>query len=122
MIKATVNKFRVEVTGHADSAPMGQDIVCAAVSALVMATETAIPNHFKKSEIESKDEEGNIVFDGTGHYAIELMEPTGEANKILIIGMISVFITGLRLISENYPEHMTLEEITEDLQKIRAVK
>ena len=37
MIRAVFGRVRVTVTGHAGYAPKGQDIVCAAASALVFA-------------------------------------------------------------------------------------
>lgn len=37
MIRAVFGRDRVTVTGHAGYAPKGQDIVCAAASALVFA-------------------------------------------------------------------------------------
>ena len=37
MIRVTAEPGRLTVRGHADYAPKGQDIVCAAVSALLLA-------------------------------------------------------------------------------------
>ena len=42
MIRAVLTPRRLTVTGHADYAPHGQDIVCAAVSALVYALMAAL--------------------------------------------------------------------------------
>lgn len=42
MIRAVFTKDRLTLTGHADYAPYGQDIVCAAVSALTYALIAAL--------------------------------------------------------------------------------
>lgn len=44
MIQATVRPYGVRVSGHAGYGPEGQDIVCAAVSALVYALAAQLDN------------------------------------------------------------------------------
>ncbi|GEN49727.1 ribosomal-processing cysteine protease Prp [Alkalibacterium pelagium] len=52
----------VEVTGHADSGPYGQDIVCAAVSALSIGTVNSLIEIGDISlDIVSADEQGGFL-------------------------------------------------------------
>ena len=43
------------VEGHAESAPYGSDLICAGVSALVVATENSLEKHGFKLECHAKD-------------------------------------------------------------------
>ena len=63
MIRAVFGRDRVTVTGHAGYAPKGQDIVCAAASALVFALIGSL-----RQEENLRDPTG--VCDGGGQGAV----------------------------------------------------
>ena len=72
---------RLSVEGHAGAGPRGQDIICAGVSALVIALERAAPG---------------IVGDGFALFA------GGEEAAYRVIA------GGLSALAERYPEHIKM--------------
>lgn len=72
MISILINPNMVSVTGHADMAPKGQDIVCAAVSALTLTLIQGLEEiaHIKMRE---SVEPGNICIEW------QCMNDTGKA-------------------------------------------
>lgn len=49
-----------EISGHAESGPYGQDLVCAAVSGITFGALNALDTHFSK-EVDLQVLENNIV-------------------------------------------------------------
>lgn len=97
MIKATIRDDGFRIEGHANYAPSGYDIVCAAVSILVgtvleSAYGTVVEN-------EMNQEKG--VVDIT--YAREECE-----DRILL----KAFSKGLHIIQEQYPHHLEVQDET----------
>lgn len=84
--------FRVIVRGHADYAPKGQDIVCAAISTLFFAMTSYIST---ASGCECK-----ICRLERGYAEFECKGECEEALKQACIGML--------IVSENYPRHVKL--------------
>lgn len=85
------------IEGHAQYAPRGQDIVCAAVSALSISTInsihslTATPHHFRN--------EDNLL-------ELEILEASAESDLLTE----SLFLS-LKSIEEEYLEHVTISEM-----------
>lgn len=52
--------YSLSINGHANSAPSGQDLVCAAVSAVVFGGLNALENP-KSFEIKTNEKEGNVI-------------------------------------------------------------
>lgn len=81
MIRAVFTHRRVTLTGHAGYAPRGQDIVCAAASALVYALIAALqeqdnlreavvrPGHVTVAANEGAEAEFSLVRGGLGQLA-----------------------------------------------------
>lgn len=84
MIKVLITPHKIQVTGHANTAPYGSDIVCAAVSVL---TQTLIEGlkHIAYMTLYERVAPGNVC--------IEWQETT-DTGKALIdtwyLGMISI--------------------------------
>ena len=89
----------VEARGHAGAAPHGEDIVCAAVSALLQALVVGFDQV--------------LGFDtgwkrGDGHLAIELPESADSAGGAGVL--LQTVCLSLRQIARQYPELVTVEE------------
>lgn len=85
---------RFQVTGHANYAPFGKDIVCAAISALTNTLEETLNVlNIPIEEITYIDSSPQCIF----------IQP----NEITDLLMKSYCI-GVKMISEEYPEYVTL--------------
>lgn len=88
-----ITSFKVE--GHAGYAPSGHDVVCAAVSALVVGT------------INGLEVLTDAIFDTTvshGFTRMDIKEPTEYSNVLL-----NSMLLSLEGIQEEYPEHLVIE-------------
>ncbi|MBD8084875.1 ribosomal-processing cysteine protease Prp [Limosilactobacillus sp. c9Ua_26_M] len=87
-----------QMTGHADAGPYGQDIVCAAVSALSISTINGLEQVAKtKPNIDSDDDNGGF-FDVTD---ISLVH---DAQVIM-----QTFFNGMNDIAESYPQNIEIK-------------
>ena len=87
------------VQGHADAGPVGHDLICAAVSALV---QTAV-----YAAMRIAHEETPRSFLTSGHAALLCRCRTGREHRRLYDAL-SVVEDGLLLLSQNYPEHIRI--------------
>ena len=100
MIKVTINHASngqvnfIEIKGHADSAPYGRDLICAAVSAVVTGGFNNLNNH---KEYELKLDEGYALF--KSNVALDAHD---EA-------VIETIICGLNTIRESDPEFIQVK-------------
>lgn len=97
LIKTEENQVRLlEVKGHAKSAPLGKDLICAAVSAVVTGGFNAIQDvdnfHFILQE---------------GHASIEAKGPISSHDEIVI----ETIIASLRTIAEESPDFVTIKNL-----------
>ena len=107
MTKARMDwkRMELELDGHADYAPAGQDIVCAAVSILTHSLIGAL------QELEAKY--GLAQVEWSGNQAEGSMRIRGRvcwANLSVIRAYFEMAVTGLRMLAEEYPEHIELKE------------
>ncbi len=89
-----------EISGHADFAPYGKDIVCAAVSFLAIATENSLDS---QSVIESGLLNGKLY--------CYLDKRTQGESLIRAQAVLKTLDLGLQQISKTYPEHIRLRTI-----------
>ena len=94
MIKVSVYKDAdnlitgINLSGHADYAQYGSDVVCAAVSALVINTINSIDNFTSdKFQLEQDEEEGIIDF--------HVISPISN-NTILLLNSLVLGIQGIK--------------------------
>lgn len=87
-----------KMTGHADSGPYGQDIVCAAVSALSISTINGL-EHVVCTKPEVKSDEHN-----GGFLQVSAID-TGHDSQILM----RTFLNGLQDIAESYPKNIEVK-------------
>lgn len=96
MIQATFKRkdnkiYWFKVTGHANSAPYGQDIVCAGVSSLYIT----ITNQLLKLGRTFERDEGFFILDG-------------QAKEEVCVVLLH---DGIKSIAEEYPEYVIVELI-----------
>ncbi len=89
MIKVSLTPNRIHVSGHANTAPYGSDIVCAAVSAITLTLISGLENIAYMSLYESV-EPGNICIEW------QTINDTGKA-------LIDTWFLGILGIAEQYP-------------------
>jgi len=84
-----------EVRGHAGFGPAGSDVVCAAVSALVLASAEGLKRHCAAKP---------LVLDSAERYQLELPQGGGAAAQAVLKTM----LTGLRAVGRAYPGYMRI--------------
>jgi uncharacterized protein len=83
--------------GHADTAPRGQDIVCAGVSALLQTAVFGLERHLKRDVLLEQSE---------GRFRIELAGlPDKETGAVL-----ETMLLGLREIAQGNPKSVRISE------------
>ena len=87
-----------KMTGHAESGPYGQDIVCAAASALSISTINGLTQVAKtKPNVDSDDDNGgflNVTDISLAHDAQVIMQ---------------TFFNGMNDIAESYPQNIEIK-------------
>ncbi len=84
----------LEVTGHANSAPHGEDIVCAGVSAVITGGFNNLKNH---KDYELKLDEGYALFKANA--------PLDAHDEVVI----ETIVCGLNSIHESYPKFIVIK-------------
>lgn len=95
LAKKDNNINKIIITGHANYANYGKDIVCASVSSAVITTVNILLSLDKDS----------IVYDTTKGLAIEVLKNNDITNKI-----INVLITNLYELEKAYPKNIQIKE------------
>lgn len=95
MIAVRVRKDEIEISGHANYAEAGKDIVCAGVTAL---TQTLIRSleHLTRDEIEYEVSPGRVDIH-CGNLS--------EAGKLFV----DSFFIGICLIADEFPDYVRIE-------------
>lgn len=100
-------KLELEVTGHAGWAKKGEDIVCAAVSALFYTLAEVLGEWRELLKVEPcvKTEDGN-------GFISCLPKEEYEVNIAIVYKTI---LTGIQMVADNYPKciKFVVEEVTE---------
>jgi len=96
MIKINIKKNHIEIKGHAMYDDNGKDIVCAAVSTIVITTINAILR-FDQDTIKYKENDGYID--------IEILKNTNTTNT-LILNMIEL----LKDLEKQYTKNIKINE------------
>ena len=93
MINITIYNGGYSVIGHAEFAEHGQDIVCAAISAIA---QTALLGLNKYCKVVSQVEGGDMTV---------LFVPNDES-----ITIIDTMLMGLKEVEREYPNHVKIQE------------
>ena len=94
MIQVLESQSAIVVAGHSRYAPPGQDIVCAAVSALVQTLALSL-NRWVPGQVKCFVDSGIAIF----HYPF-----LNEKSRILIRS----FLLGMEAIAKEYPGNIVL--------------
>ena len=86
----------LEVSGHADTAPCGHDLVCAAVSGILTGCTNAI-----------KDEKNFRLISRDGYYKLEALGPLSSHDE----GVIDSIIVGLQTIASEYGKFIQIKNL-----------
>ena len=101
------NTYRLEVSGHAGAAPIGEDLVCCAVSTLVQTLAQCVLNLYS---------DGCVVGFPTTTLSAEgsCVEAVGVGNGVTVRCAYETVLTGLQMLAEQWPKFVTLDcyEIT----------
>ena len=104
MINVVYNKHKnsVIVTGHANSAPVGHDLVCAAVSALVLTLAGNV------SYLEAQEIVKNVIIVLNEGNAEVQCKPNSQL-KDCVRQIYHTICVGFELLSTKYPENIYYE-------------
>lgn len=93
-VKSAEDAIEISAEGHANAAPKGEDLVCAAVTilirTLVKTLETAVPDMIKAD-----------VADGKARISVKGYDPVAAV-------AIGTVCNGFELLQEHYPEHIKI--------------
>ncbi len=89
----------VKVSGHSGYAEAGSDIVCSAVSALVINTINSI-EHFTSDQFRLEQEENS------GHIEFHVISPISNNTSLLLNSL----VLGLQGVSDGYPKYVKLTQ------------
>ncbi len=101
MIQVYVNRNitdKVEVTGHANFAEIGSDIVCSAVSMIMFTIANKLDEMEKFITIEIDEEDG-------GYMQVEVVKSDDETKLLM-----DTLVLGLKMIEEQYSEYIVIRE------------
>ncbi|GAA5416166.1 hypothetical protein Pryu01_01198 [Paraliobacillus ryukyuensis] len=109
MIRVTIyrrsnkNVFAFELSGHAESGPVGHDLVCAAVSAVSFGSVNAV---IKLCEIEPIIDQG-----GEGGYLyVELPDDLASNTLTRATTLLEGMVVSLETIARDYGQYITISE------------
>lgn len=99
--KKTHQISRIEMKGHAESGELGQDIVCAAVSSLVITTLNYLEkiDCLDENQVEADEENGGYL--AVQFFLLELEE---------VVFMTDYLYFGLSEIQATYPQNLRVQK------------
>jgi uncharacterized protein YsxB (DUF464 family) len=101
MINIRIDKGSITISGHADYAKRGYDIVCAAVSVLYQHTINEMSQYFTV-KINEDEHEQSFIFG-------KVLDKSDVAN-LLIRG----FARSVKQIASQYPDNIKVEDVLND--------
>jgi uncharacterized protein YsxB (DUF464 family) len=88
----------LEAKGHAESGPYGADLVCAAISAIIVGGFNALD-----------DEKNYSIAANSGHASLKVLGPMGEHDRIVV----ETILRQVESVAQSYKENVTLERKNE---------
>ena len=102
-------RVQVEVKGHAETAPRGEDLVCAAVSALVGGYAKEITDmedkHLRERLVSVGEADGNAMID---------VYCKDERSFKRVLYNLAPIIKGLEIVAKDHPEALRVSHLNED--------
>ena len=96
---------KLTLRGHADAAPKGEDLVCAGASALALTAARAVRYLYRRRLLCRTPRIQLVPGDAA---VVATARPGCEAEVLMCFWTIQA---GLSALAEQYPEHITLEEV-----------
>lgn len=96
-----VERLNFSMAGHADFAPAGSDIVCAAAT---MLASTLVQNMIRR--LDGSEIQGCALNSG---YALLNVNPDHESMRRECSVIFSAILEGFELLAAKYPDHVTIE-------------
>ena len=93
--------YSVAASGHADYAPKGQDIVCAAVSVLLQTLANKVEEAARQKQLESSCVQHGESF-------VVQAKPSGGMTGIMVAAWYDFVEEGLSELAGQYPDHVEL--------------
>lgn len=90
-----------EFLGHADSAPYGEDLVCAAASVLAIVTENSLDAQGAHYEAEMND----------GYVKLMLSPAANEREALIAEAVLKTLEVGAMSLAESYPAYITTNSV-----------
>jgi uncharacterized protein YsxB (DUF464 family) len=84
----------LKVEGHANFAPHGEDLVCSAVSAVLIG---GLNNLHQPEHYQIEIEEGKVI--------VKELKPTNEHDHIVL----ETILTSLKTIANDYPKYLQIQ-------------
>ena len=106
-IVASAERLYLHAEGHAGSAPKGEDLICAGISAM---TQTLL------NVLSDEEEKGHLTMDWTmepGRIRIRVTQVKSWKYGLIAKSYFTMAITGLRDMAGKYPEYIEIEEVQE---------
>jgi uncharacterized protein len=85
----------LEAKGHADSAPYGQDLICAAISAIILGGFNALTDDVASYDVEAKP----------GHACLKSLKTPSQHDSIVL----EAIVKQIESVAESYPDNVKLE-------------
>lgn len=98
-----------DIAGHANYAPYGEDIVCAAVSLLALATLNSLEAQLGAIQATVDDEAGRV--------RCFLLAELSEEQAIIAQSIFRTLEIGLSSVEQAYPDYMNLKRTKIDIQR-----
>ncbi|WP_208559011.1 ribosomal-processing cysteine protease Prp [Marinilactibacillus kalidii] len=114
MIQAHFNRLKsnqiisIEISGHADAGPYGQDIVCAAVSALSIGAINGIIELAELTPSIEIDEENG------GYLSMKLPDDLSEKQSSTSQILLESLLLSLKSVQEESPEYIKIKQTNKD--------
>ncbi len=105
-IQMNWDKMQLVMSGHANAAEPGKDIVCAGISTLAQALQQTLMEMNVERKLNWLEWAGSAV---SGN--ISLAAVPKEENRAEVLACYRLCVTGLRMLAESYPENVELEEV-----------
>lgn len=85
----------LEAKGHADSAPYGQDLICAAISAIILGGFNALDDDSASYDVEAKP----------GHAYLKSLKTPSQHDPIVL----ETIVKQIESVAASYPDNVKLE-------------
>ena len=89
------------MSGHADSAPYGEDLVCAAASTLAIVIENSL-------DVQGINYEAEIA---EGYVRVMLKMPQDEEKDIIAQAVLKTFAVGIDALTSTYPQYIKVDSV-----------